>query len=146
MNRSAALLLAIVFALFVEWALRYRKRDVTGDGKDETFCNFFVRDACDALGVPLPRPMRANELIQWFVTAPGWELVDEHTAQAMAEQGQVVVACWFNHNGGPGHLALVVPSLGEPGTWVAQAGAVNFSRGPLASAFPGLPVTFFAHP
>lgn len=147
-TRAAALLLAVVAQLFVELAERYRKRDIDGNGTLETCCNFFAQDASAALGVPLPR-LRANSIILWLMAdglKQGWEQVPEHVAQAMAEQGQVVFACWYNRNGASGHIALVVPSLGEPGTWIAQAGARNFSRGLLESGFGTAPVTFFAHP
>lgn len=153
-NRSPWLLIAAVFSLFVESAERYRRRDVDGNGVIDTFCNFFVRDVCRLFGLELPASMRANELIAWLVSsegrAAGWEQLavenDEHVAQAMADAGQLVIACWFNKNGHPGHMALVVPSLGMPGVWIAQAGRNNFSRGVLAQGFGGLPVTFFAHP
>lgn len=149
LRRSPAALLGVVSALFVDTAPRYKRRDVSGDGVPDTFCNVLVRDFCDAMGVRLPRPMRANDLISWLneQTFFGtWRVVDEADACAAAELGKVVIAGWFNRNGGSGHLAVVLPSLGEDGTFIAQAGVTNFSRGKLASGFGSKPVTFFVHP
>jgi hypothetical protein len=76
----------------------------------------------------------------------GWAMVSEHAAHGCAEEGMLAVVGYFNRNGGPGHVAVVVPSLDEPGTWVAQAGGRCFSRGLLASGFGSLPVSFWVHP
>lgn len=149
LRRSPAALLGVVSALFVDTAPRYKRRDITGDGAPETFCNVFVRDFCDAMGVRLPRPMRANDIISWLTEEHlrgDWSTVDEAAAVAAADAGKVVIAGWYNRNGGSGHLAVVLPSLGEPGVHIAQAGVTNFSRGKLASGFGTKPVTFWAHP
>ena len=151
-SRSAARLAFVVSQFLVEVSLRYQGRDVTGDGRAETFCNFFARDVCFALGVSLPEAMRANEIHDWLLAratekhAPGWEVVDGHVAQRMADEGQVALASWKNPSGGPGHIAVLVPSLGESGIWIAQAGRENFSRGRVERGFGTLPVTYFAHP
>ena len=129
---------------------RYGKRDI--DGKPETLetcCNYFVRDFCAAMHVPL-QGARANDMTSWL-TSPeaqglGWAPVSEHAARGCADEGFAVLAAWFNRNGGPGHVAAVVPALGEDGTYVAQAGAICFSHGLIQSGFGSLAVSYFAHP
>lgn len=156
-SRDPTRLMAIIAEHHLRGHARYTPRDVTGDGVNETWCNLFVQDVSEAMSVMVPRQMRANQLVQWLAqdAAPfDWECLsletqsDEdaaHVAQAMADQGQLALAGWVNP-AGPGHLAVVVPSLGEPGVWIAQAGRTNFTRAPLAQGFGGRIVTFFGHP
>jgi hypothetical protein len=128
---------------------RYRPRDVTGDGKAETWCNLFAQDMSEAMGAPLPRHMTANGLCAWLqgddARHGGWEETTQHVAQRMADEGQLSLATWLNPLG-PGHIAVLVPSLGEAGCWIAQAGATRFTRAPLRAGFGDLPVRFFSHP
>lgn len=149
-RRSAVLLLAIIAETLFRGFARFTRRDVSGDGRPDTFCNLFAQDVAEAMGVLLPRYKLANQLIEWLTgpeaRAHGWEQVDAHTAQRMADEGQLALACWHSRSDGPGHMAVLVPSLDEPGTWIAQAGKTNFTRGPLASGFGGVAVTYFAHP
>ena len=158
MNRDAARLMAIVAEHLFRGFARYAKRDVTGDGIDETFCNLLVQDVCEAMGVTVPRNTRANALVQWLASpaaaAFDWEVLSlateaeadaAHVAQRMADEGQLVLAGWVNPSG-PGHIAVVIPSLDEPGVWIAQAGRTNFTRGTLQTGFGGRAVTYFAHP
>ena len=149
-TRSSELLEAVVAQFRVEVHPRYARRDITGDGNPETFCNAFARDVCDALHAPLPWGLRANQLVEWLSGPTGrqmeWSGLSEHQARAFADEGCPTVATWFNRNGGPGHIALVVPSRGESGVWIAQAGRTNFARGLLSRGFGSLPVTYFAHP
>lgn len=148
-TRSAELLADVLAEHQFRGAARYRPRDVTGDGKAETFCNVHSCDVAEAMGVVLPRGKRANELALWLASGGvehGWEQVDEHTARAMADEGMLVVASWFNPHGPTGHICPLEPSLGEPGVWVSNVGRTNFLRGTLAQAFGGLAVDFFAHP
>lgn len=147
-TRSASMLAKVVEQFQVETAPRYARRDITGDGRAETFCNAFARDVMGALGCPLPWGLRANELTAWLTgdgREYGWGQVDAHQARSLAEEGLPVLACWFNRNAGPGHIAVVVPSRGADGLWIAQAGAHNFTRGELSRGFGSLPVSFFAH-
>ncbi len=147
-TRSAAQLRAVV-AQFDVRAQRYLRRDVTGDGRPETFCNFFARDISRAMHAPLPEGLRANQMFDWLENAgraEGWEEVDEHPAQRAADEGLFVVAAWKNPSGGPGHITPLLPSEGQPGTWVANVGAANFARGALARAFGALKPSFFVHP
>lgn len=148
-TRSPELLCDILAEHQLRGASRYRRRDLDGDHHDETFCNLHTVDVAEAMGVLLPRGQRANQLVMWLSTLgvkEGWELVTAHVAQAMADQGQLAVACWFNRSGGPGHIAPLEPSLGEPGVWISNVGASNFLRGLVAQAFGDRPVSYFAHP
>jgi hypothetical protein len=126
-----------------------------------TYCNVFAADVTAALGCAIPHVDRghdgllteltANATVDWLAgpgsVRHGWELLpDGHTAQAMADAGRVAVAIWRNTSGGPGHVAVLMPSHGAPGVWIAQAGAHNYARAPLASGFGALPVVFFGHP
>lgn len=150
-------LIATVWAFAVETCPRYLRRDVTGDHVDETWCNFFLVEILAALGVTIPQ-LRANELVEWFVAqdqekklGPGWDEVEAKEAQAHADRGYVVVAGWINPKvddrgyRSPGHVALVVPSLGQLGVWIAQAGWSNFSRARLEHGFGLRPVRFFVY-
>jgi hypothetical protein len=151
LDRSAVRLAFVVAQFQLETALRWKKRDVDGRPGDETFCNFAAVAMTTALGAPLPQ-LRANEIALWLEGQSldphsGWEQIDEHTAQRMADEGQVAVAVWQNPQAGkPGHIAVLVPSLDEPGTWIAQAGAVNFTRGKLEKGFGPFKPLFYGHP
>lgn len=154
-NRSATRLMAIVAEHLHRGHARYLPRDVTGDGVDETWCNIFVQDVCEAMGAPMPRHRRANELFDWLViqgaltvaaqTPVGWEKSDAHAGMAMAEQGCLAVAAWKNPTGS-GHMAILVPSLGEPGVWAAQAGRLCFTRELLQRGFGAIAPDVFVHP
>ena len=148
-TRSAELLVDVLAEHQVRGFARYERRDVDGKPGLETFCNVHSCDVAEAMGVVLPRGKRANELALWLASVGaehGWEQVNEHTARAMADEGQLVLASWFNPHGPTGHICPLEPSLGEPGIWVSNVGRTNFLRGPLAQAFGGLAVDFFAHP
>lgn len=147
-NRSPERLMAIVAEHLCRGRYRYEPRDVTGDGRPETFCNVLVQDVTEAMGCPVPRHTRANELLEWLSSSGrslGWTEVSESVARIQADRGSVALAAWRNPDG-PGHLAIVVPSLGERGdTFIAQAGATNFTRRPLAAGFGRHQPRFFAH-
>lgn len=154
-NRSASRLLAMAGEHLYRGHARYAPHDVTGDGKPETFCNVFAQDMAEAMGVLLPRNMRANELRAWLLGAGVknswalgtlWERSDAHAGMAMAEQGCFAVASWANPTGGPGHIAVLMPSLGEAGVWAAQAGAVCFVRELLQRGFGQIAPDIFCHP
>jgi len=157
-NREGVRLYAIIAEHFFRGHARYARRDVTGDGIDETFCNLLVQDVAEAMSVMLPRGVRANALIAWLETEADkpespWEVVTSHVAQAMADEGQLVIACWSNPQPpAPGHVAIVVPSLEDAGSermgdvFIAQAGRINFTRGTVQQGFGIRGVTYLAHP
>lgn len=127
---------------------RYTKRDVTGDGIDETFCNFFVRDVLAALGVMVPR-LRANDLCDWLAVSEDWTGISEWVGRDLVKVGRPVIAAWKNP--APkrsGHVALLVPSKNEldrDTTFIAQAGISNFIYGRLEAGFGTFKPLFYAH-
>lgn len=146
-NRSPARLMAIIAEHHHRGVARYQPRDVSGDGRPDTWCNLFAQDVAEAMGVTLPRNTRANDLADWLSSigrSSGWVEVSETVAQISADRGELAVASTVNPNG-PGHIAVLEPSLGEAGTWIAQAGATNFTRGSLRAGFGNLQPRFFAH-
>ena len=147
-NRDAVRLMAIIAEHHLRGFARYTPRDVTGDGINETWCNLFAQDVCEAMGVMLPRNTRANDLVRWLELDSkqwDWEAVPAHVAQRMADEGQLALVVWHNP-AGPGHIAVLVPSLGEPDYFCAQAGRVNFTRGTVSQGFGCRVVSYFAHP
>lgn len=95
----------------------YRKKDITGDGFPETFCNWFVADVLDQLGINLPRldssagsyvephpvygnntpfkPFSAEALFKFFedqnASATGkWKLVSSETADKASAQSAAI--------------------------------------------------------
>jgi hypothetical protein len=148
-NRSPARLMAVIAEHHHRGSARYAPHDVTGDGKAETFCNLFAQDVAEALGATLPRHTRANELARWLAElgpANHWVHVSESVAQMHADAGGLAVAVWANPQPAkPGHIAVLVPSLGEEGTWLAQAGATNFTRGTVSAGFGPFVPAFYAH-
>lgn len=154
-TRSPELLMAILAEHQFRGFGRYRKRDVDNNGTLDTFCNVHTVDVAEAMGVILPRGLRANQIITWLTASPearahGWEQLTgtdaAHVAQRMADEGQLAIGAWFNLNGGPGHLAPLEPSMGELGVWVSNVGASNFLRGRVEQAFGNVAVTYFVHP
>lgn len=131
-----------------------------------TRCNLRVCDFTSAMGCPLPRiwlfgdvwtELNANALNAWLHhTGPvhGWEQVlDRHTAQRAADEGQVVVASWYNPHVDEetkkpksGHVSNLRPSRGRAGVWGSQAGARNFIDELLEHGFGPIEPDFFFHP
>ena len=152
-NRSAARLSQLVgqFGLELDlWHPRYGKRDRDGIPETlETACNALVRDVAAAMGCPV-QGARANDQVAWLASIEarqrGWATVSEHAAHGCCEEGMLAVVGWHSRGQGPGHVAVMVPSLDEPGIWIAQAGGRCFSRGLLASGFGDRAVSFFVHP
>ncbi|NJK69729.1 MAG: SH3 domain-containing protein [Richelia sp. CSU_2_1] len=116
----------------------YRPRDITGDGRNETFCNWFVADVLEILGVPIRRhsqpmyppvfnkerrnkPISAEDLYTFFNNGGGgqWQRVSPGDAVAKANTGKAVIASSY------GHIAIVIPGGSASDVRVAQAGAVN---------------------
>lgn len=152
-NRDAARLCAVVgqFCLDLDTGNpRYGRRDLDGNPATlETTCNIFVRDFAAAMGCPV-EGLRANDQVTWLSSDAarqrGWAEVSLHAAQGCAEEGFLVIVGWHSRGQGPGHVAVLLPSLGEDGAFIAQAGARCFSRGSLASGFGSRAVSYFAHP
>lgn len=145
-NRTAEALLALVSLFHVDTHERYQPRDVTGDDRDETFCNVFVHDVTYALGCPVPR-LLANQQAVWLSRQRDWWALELGDATARAYIGMPTVAVWANPDAKrSGHIALLVPPPeGRSGVWVAQAGAVCSPRMTLAAGFGGRAVSFYTH-
>lgn len=144
--RKPELLQKIVDQFGVVEHPRYRP-----NGK-ETYCNIFVSDVTRALACEIPhwwnrQELTANAMFQWVFSEQGkrngWSVSkDPKEAAAFASKGFPVVAAWESREG-PGHIAIVLPSTA--GVEIAQAGRVNFARGPLEKGFGNKPVLYFLH-
>jgi len=154
-ERSPDALRAVLAQFDVEANPRYRVRDTSGDGVEDTFCNIFVWDATRALGCELDhydengRERSANGLALWLETCgpyQDWLQVDASTAGACAARGRPVVAVWRNPGKGPGHVAVLLPPHGAQ-LRIAQAGRSNLFDVPIVRGFGRLlaAVKFYAH-
>ena len=148
--RSAANLSDVVGRLDPATNPLWKRRDVTGDGKAETFCNQFLHAALELLECPLPAGQLAREQIAWLDSdvgkAHGWREMARGLAVAAANAGQPVVVGWTNPNPkAPSHVALGIPTPFGEEFQIAQAGAENFNAGTLRRGFGNLPVRFWVH-
>lgn len=147
-RRTAEYLNRVVAQFDVERSPRYKK-NTRSDGKPSTWCNLFLFDVLNAMGVGIPY-MRASAMQDWFAKegkALGWELCTPMVAMYRASLGWPVVCTYKNPDPQrSGHVAIVVPSRGHPGLWIAQAGLENFSFGLESRSFGRLPVQYFSHP
>lgn len=141
---------------------RYTPRDLNKDGKQDTFCNILTWDFCRAMGLETPphwvspeggvapvgkgRELSANGQVEWLHDHGydwGWTPCAEVEARAKATyEEQPVLAVW-NHHGGIGHVAVVVPGVDY--THIAQAGARNFVDEPLSHGFGRIKPEFWWH-
>lgn len=149
--RSGPNLTAVLAALDVENNPAWKRRDVTGDGLPETFCNQAVEAACKALECQLPPGFLASQQIEWLDSAAGrdkaWEECSAHRAAIRAELGYpVIVGIRLQPHA---HIGMVVPAIGGDGLHVWAAGHTNFSNTPIEKSFgaesPKHPRRFFTH-
>lgn len=141
----------------------YLAHDITGDGKPETFCNWFVADVLEVLGIQLPRydssagyyptphplygnnkktkPFSASALYKYFQQGGDgkWGDVDRSEAVALANQGKVVLPSIS------GHIALVIPGGQDSEVRIAQAGRLCGKNLKLEQGFGQSDVAFFCH-
>ena len=145
------------------------------DGKPEggtgkhTHCSAFVAAAAERAGIYILRPpehgqvLLANAQYDWLSgpgAAQGWTaLPDMYAAQAAANDGQFVVACYKNHlDTKPGHIAIVRPSqksrdqITADGPDITQAGLNNYVSTNVRTgfadhrgAFADNEILYFAH-
>ena len=153
--RSAEALKTLVEKLDPARNPLWRKRDITGDGVDETFCNQFLESALELLEVPVPRGLLARQQSEWLDSdvgkAHGWKAAMRAEAFQSANLGKPVVAGWLNperrpdgsHR--PSHVALVVPTGFGLELQIAQAGLSNFNSEGVSRGFGGKPVRFWVH-
>lgn len=141
-SRGAEALEAIIDQFDVEHAARYRPRDVTGDGKKETWCNLYVSDVTAALCAPIPHWLGGKwqlvaDNLRWLRAGyNGWRPCSDDEAQVAANNGFPAVVVWVPPVG-HGHIALLVPRPAEHarGVWITQAGARCYRRAPLMAGF-----------
>lgn len=162
-ERSAAGLLSVVDTLDPARSPRYHPRDLTGDGKRETFCNIFLWDFSRSMEAEIPhwidpvsgdpgRPgqafkeLNANGVADWLRehgSRFGWHRADASTARVYALAGKPAAAVWKNPIG-IGHVAVLIPAP-DSRIWIAQAGASCFKRGTLAEGFGAHAPGFWIH-
>lgn len=125
-------------------APEYQRRDITGDGVPETFCNKFVQAVCKAMGIVILEA-KANATIRWLDSAmgreQGWLECTFDFAKRAASRGELVVVCWENPAGDPGHVSVVRDAEGNH----AQAGKTNTNKGSIESGFGNHPRRYFHH-
>lgn len=150
MPRTRGNLLAILDLLDVENNPAWKRRDVTGDGKPETFCNQAVEAACSKLGCPLPPGCLANTQLDWLESdsgaAAGWVQINRNLAAHFAELGFPVIGGLKAL--GHGHVVMVVPAVGGTGLHTWQAGRRNHANASIERSWPAadiLNVRFYVH-
>lgn len=158
-KRSPATLARVVEQFHVADNPRYQREGKT------TFCNIFVWDVTTALGAPIPhwvdaqsnapadayapgaRELNCNAWATWlpgYGARVGWAGVRADDARSAANRGEPCIALWRNPTGGPGHVAVVLPSPGRD-LRIAQAGLRCFEDEPLSHGFGSVyPITFWA--
>lgn len=136
----------------VEDSTRYRRTSSV------TYCNIYVSDVTNALGVYIPRwlngeKQNATAMLHWLENPMaqdlGWHAVSAQEAQILANQGIPTVAAT------EGHIAMVIPGSGEniEGVYYpnsAQAGSINFDSEPTYVGFKnalnrGQEIQYFAN-
>jgi len=121
----------ISFAKAVVTNPAFISKDITGDGKAETFCNWGMRLFAEALfGYSGFNDLSANN-IHAKVKADGWKQVDGATAAKLAEKTMVISA--QTNPTGSGHVALILPlplvASGKWGKSVPQCANVGRTNG-----------------
>lgn len=146
--RSPEAILLAVMRRDPEHSPIYHRRDLNGDGKPETMCNWFARDYCGDMSAPIPNAL-ARDQIDWLKSPlarlDGWVYPASLTqAKLAASEGKVVLVFWRNpNNKESSHIAVMIDGLGH----IAQAGRVNFNKGTVGQGFGGVaPIEFAIHP
>lgn len=144
--RSPEHLLVVVDQFSVDISPRYRP------GAQASYCNIFATDVTKALACEVPhwwmgRELSANEQADWLRAQGrdhGWFPALETEARAAAAAGRPALVT-YRALKGHGHIAVVLPSDTPGVTEIAQAGATNFTRAPLAQGFGGRTLGFWTH-
>lgn len=113
--RSPDALDEVIDQFSVETNPRYAPEDVTGDGRDETWCNLFAWDVTRALCAELPhwwrgRELTANGLYDWLLQYGrhfGWGEGRAVEALAAANAGRPAVAAAAGGERQQGHSGQV---------------------------------------
>lgn len=116
-----------------------------------TWCNKFIYQLMTKLHVPFiewgPYGTLVNDMIAWVDAGNGgwFPVADRYAAQALALQGKIAIATYFNLSPGDhGHIAIVLPIPGSP-VQTAQAGATNFNQGTIGDGFGSIQPIFYGH-
>lgn len=125
-------------------------KDVTGDGKKETFCNFSVDHVLARMGYEKMRdggkPMMANQMIDFLKRkTEDWEKIGMDKAQVLANAGRVVLAGLVDEP--HGHVVVVRPGLEDvSGNWggarvpkVSHVGGTSYIGRGVNYAFKSIP-------
>ena len=112
----------------------YRKRDITTDGIAETFCNWFVADVLDQLGIDLPRlDATAGSYVEphpiYGNNTPFKPKLAEHLFKFFESQNASASGKWKLVNNGTADKAS------------AQSAAISIAQGDkvVVASFPGVP-------
>jgi hypothetical protein len=82
-------------------------KDITGDGKAETFCNWGLQLLAESLwNYKGFAGKRANDIVQFVQTSKDWKEVDGNEAHSAAGAGKLVIA-GIAVQGGTGHVCLI---------------------------------------
>lgn len=119
-------------------------KDVTGDGKPETFCNLAVQHVCGRMGYEKFKGLVANQMIDFMRRSFDWEKIEMSRAQELTNGGRLVLA--GQQAQGHGHVAVIRPGVAEfSGSWNEKApkacnvGATSFIGKRLSFAFKQKP-------
>lgn len=120
---------------------RYKKKQWLGSGDNATtFCNFFVIDVTEKMGVGVPATT-ANEMVRTLDGHAGWKEVTAAEAKTAAKAGQPTIAGAINPTGRSGHVVMLRPNGN-----IANVGSTNNKNMPLPRRWPGLnKIRYFTH-
>ncbi len=126
-----------------------------------TFCNWFIADLLEVLGVPIPRhnqpmyppvfnrqrrnkPLQADQLYDFFNSGGGgkWRRVNASEAVRLANNGRVVIA---SSRPNFGHIAIVRPGSSGSNVRIAQAGAKNGKDMSVTEGFGSYTPSYFEY-
>lgn len=117
MNETA---LKLLDAILEAYDLFHTPKDITGDGKPETFCNRAVFHVIQRMGSNQLRDadgnaMMADQMVDAMRRSDRWQAVEMEAAQQLANDGQVVVAGMTSKelSADHGHVVVVRPGLPE---------------------------------
>ena len=90
--------------------------DITGDGKNETFCNRMVRFICQGMGCFQWGPNdSANHILSVMEKDPQWRRIPISDVSKEAQKGRLVVlGC---REDGHGHVVCGTPQNEQEGSW-----------------------------
>jgi hypothetical protein len=148
MNEAA---LKLLDAILESYDLFHTPKDITGDGKPETFCNRSVFHVLKCMGSSQLRDadggaMLADQMIDAMRRSPAWQSVEMEQAQPLANEGAVVVAGLTSQelSAQHGHVVVVRPGTAElSNKWsgyapkVSHCGSESLIGRSAAWAFPG---------